>query len=154
MIPSAWELYPEGTLHFQQDNHPVHTANRIQEWFHRRPNIDLLKWPPNSPEWIKSIENVWAGVKGILRSNWAEQSVGTSDELCKRVLNMWQEVATDVDLFHNLVDSMPRRMRAIVNAGGLWTKYESLPQIFFFKYFFAYVLFINIWYLRTFRGSK
>ena len=33
MIPSARELYPEGTLHFWQDNHPVHTANRIQELF-------------------------------------------------------------------------------------------------------------------------
>ena len=31
MIPSAWELYLEGTLHFQQDNHTVHTADRIQE---------------------------------------------------------------------------------------------------------------------------
>ena len=33
MIPSALELYPEGTLHFRQDKHPVHIANRIQEWF-------------------------------------------------------------------------------------------------------------------------
>ena len=72
---------------------------------------------------MNPIENVWTRVKGILRSNWAEQSVGTSGELLNRVLNTWQEVATDVDLFHNLVDSMPSTMRAIVNAGGLLTKY-------------------------------
>ena len=80
MIPSAWELYPEGKLHFQQDNHPVHTANRIQEWFNRRPDIDLLEWPQNSPD-MNPIETVWARVKGILRSNWAGPPDRTSDEL-------------------------------------------------------------------------
>ena len=74
MIPSAWELYPEGTLHFQQGNHPVYIANRIQEWFIWRPDIDLLVWPPNSPD-MNPIENVWARVKRILRSNWAEPPV-------------------------------------------------------------------------------
>ena len=122
MILSAWELYPEGTLHFQQDNHPIHTANRIQEWFNRRPDIDLLKWPPNSPD-MNPIENVWARVKGILCSNWAEPPDWTSEELWNRVLNAWQEMSTDIDLIHNLVDSMPCRMRAIVDAGGLRTKY-------------------------------
>ena len=96
MIPSAWELYPEGTLLLQQDYHPVHTVNRIQEWFNRRPDIDLLEWRPHSPD-MNTIENVWSRVKGILRSNWAEPSVRTSDELWNRVLNAWQEVATDVD---------------------------------------------------------
>ena len=119
MIPSAWELYPEGTLHFQQDNHPLQSD---QQRFNRRPDIELLEWPPNSPD-MNPIENVWARVMGILRSDWAEPPAQTSDELWNRVLNAWQEVATDVELFHNLVDSLPRRMRAIFNAGGLWTKY-------------------------------
>ena len=94
----------------------------MQEWFNRRPDIDLLEWPPNSPD-MNPIEKVWARVKGILCSNWAEPPVRTSDKLWNRVLNAWQEVAMDEDLFHNSVDSMPHRMRTIVNAGGLWTKY-------------------------------
>ncbi|KAJ4436281.1 hypothetical protein ANN_18912 [Periplaneta americana] len=56
---------------FQQDNHPVHTANHIQKWFMRRSDVDLLKWPPNSPD-MNVIENVWARLKKILHSNWAE----------------------------------------------------------------------------------
>ena len=71
MIPSAWELYPEGILHFQQDNHPVHTANRIQEWFNRRPDIDLLEWPSNSPEWIrlKVCGLEWKGSYALIGKN-------------------------------------------------------------------------------------
>ncbi|KAJ4430626.1 hypothetical protein ANN_19215 [Periplaneta americana] len=81
MIPSARKRYPEGTLFFQQDNHPI--------------------------------ENLWAAVKRILRSNWAEQPpVRAPEELWDRVLNAWEEMAKNLDLFHNLVDSMLRRMRA------------------------------------------
>ncbi|KAJ4426815.1 hypothetical protein ANN_26614 [Periplaneta americana] len=107
MIPSARERYPEGTLFFQQDNHPVHTINRIQKWFTRRPDVDLVDWPPKSPD-MNRIENLLATVKRILRSNWAEQPpVRTADE---------EEVAMNLNLFRNLVDSMPRRMRAVVDA--------------------------------------
>ena len=62
-------------------------------------------------------------------------------------------MAAFVDLSHNLVHSIPRRMRAIVNAGDLWTKYWSLPQTFLnfidkyswqFVKKFAYASFANL----------
>ena len=71
--------------------------------------------------YMNPIENMWATVQRIRHSNWADPPVRTSDALLNRVLIAWQEVAMDVDLFHKLVDSMPCRMRAIVNAGDLWT---------------------------------
>ncbi|KAJ4449787.1 hypothetical protein ANN_01191 [Periplaneta americana] len=109
--------YVRRTLFFQQDNHPIHTANRIQRWFTRRRDVDPVDWPPNSPD-MNPIQNLWAAVKRILRSNWAEQPpVRTSEELWDRVLDAWEEMAKNLDLFHNLVDSMPRRMRAVVDAG-------------------------------------
>ncbi|KAJ4445498.1 hypothetical protein ANN_07306 [Periplaneta americana] len=81
MIPSARKRYPEGTLFFQQDNHPIHTANRIQRWFTRRRDVDPVDWPPNSPD-MNPIQNLWAAVKRIVRSNWAEQPpVRTPEEL-------------------------------------------------------------------------
>ncbi|KAJ4436458.1 hypothetical protein ANN_19091 [Periplaneta americana] len=40
MIPSVRKRYPEGTLFFQQDTHPIQTANRIQRWFTRRRDVD------------------------------------------------------------------------------------------------------------------
>ncbi|KAJ4443548.1 hypothetical protein ANN_05221 [Periplaneta americana] len=92
-------------------------------WFTRKRDVDPVDWPPNSPD-MNSIKNLWAAVKRILRSNWAEQPpFRTPEELWDRVLDAWEEVAKNLDLFHNLVDSMPRRMRAFVDAGGLWTRY-------------------------------
>ncbi|KAJ4437034.1 hypothetical protein ANN_17168 [Periplaneta americana] len=59
-------------------------------------------------------------VKRILRSNWAEQPpVRTPEKLWDRVLDAWEKMAKNIDLFHNFVDSMPRRMRADVDAGIL-----------------------------------
>ncbi|KAJ4427128.1 hypothetical protein ANN_24744 [Periplaneta americana] len=114
-IPSARKRYPEGTLFFQQDNHPIHTPDRIQRWFTRRRDVDPVNWPPNSPN-MNQIQNLWAAVKRILRSNWAEQPpVRTPEELWDRVIDAW-EMAKNLELF---VDSMPRRMRAVADAGGL-----------------------------------
>ncbi|KAJ4450418.1 hypothetical protein ANN_01842 [Periplaneta americana] len=90
MIPSARKQYPEGTLFFQQDNHPIHTANRIQRWFTRRRDVDPVDWPPNSPD-MNLFQNL--------------------------VLDAREKMAKNLDLFHNLVDSMLRRMRADVDAG-------------------------------------
>ncbi|KAJ4427446.1 hypothetical protein ANN_25069 [Periplaneta americana] len=116
--PSTWKdgpVYKKGTLFFQQDNHPIHTANRIQRWFTRRRDVHPVDWPPNSPD-MNPIQNLWAAVKRILRSIWAEQPpVRTPEELWDRVLDAWEEMTKNLDLFHNLVDSMPRRMRAVAS---------------------------------------
>ncbi|KAJ4441103.1 hypothetical protein ANN_10953 [Periplaneta americana] len=56
-------------------------------------------------------------VQTDLCSNWAEQPpVRTADELWDRVLDAWEEVAMNLDLFNNLVDSMLRKMRAVIDA--------------------------------------
>ncbi|KAJ4451888.1 hypothetical protein ANN_03366 [Periplaneta americana] len=77
----------------------------------------LCEGSNESPGSLKTI------FKRILRSNWAEQPpVRTPEELWDRVLDAWEKMAKNLDLSHNLVDSMPRRMRADVDAGGLWTR--------------------------------
>ncbi|XP_069694748.1 uncharacterized protein [Periplaneta americana] len=43
--------------------------------------------------------------------------VRTPEELWDRVLDAWKEVAKNLDLFHNLLDSMLHRIRAVVDAG-------------------------------------
>ncbi|KAJ4450174.1 hypothetical protein ANN_01581 [Periplaneta americana] len=66
---------------------------------------------------MNPFQNLWAAVKRILRSNWAEQPpVRTPEELWDGVLDAWEEMVKNLDLFHNLVDSIPRRMRAVVDS--------------------------------------
>ncbi|KAJ4436141.1 hypothetical protein ANN_18768 [Periplaneta americana] len=52
---------------------------------------------------MNKIEYLVVGVKRILRSIWAEQPpVRTPEELWDRVLDVWEEMAKNLDLFHNL----------------------------------------------------
>ena len=49
----------EGNLIFQQDNHPVRCSMGVQRWFARRPEIELIPWPPKSPD-LNVVEHMWA----------------------------------------------------------------------------------------------
>ncbi|KAJ4441484.1 hypothetical protein ANN_11339 [Periplaneta americana] len=91
---------PTNLLDTTQDNHPIHTTNWIQRWFTRRHDVDPVDWPPNSPD-MNPIQNLWAAVKRILRSNWAEQPlIRTLEELWDR-----EAVAGSGNVMDNLSQS-------------------------------------------------
>lgn len=122
-LPSARVRYPEGTLLFQQDNCSVHTAAVVQDWFSRKPEIEVINWPPATPD-LNIIENVWAELKRRRREKYANQPPRNQDQLWDQVVETWEELACDQQhWFATLVDSMPRRIRAVVEADGWWTKY-------------------------------
>ncbi|KAJ4442531.1 hypothetical protein ANN_04118 [Periplaneta americana] len=63
-------------------------------------------------------QNVLVGLRLVtsLLKLTEQPPVRTPEEMWDRVLDAWEEVTKNLDLFHNLVDSMPRRMRAVVDA--------------------------------------
>lgn len=123
IIPGARLWYPEGRLTYQHDNHPAHTSIRIQSWFQRRENIiECLPWPPKSPD-LNPIEHVWALLKKTLKENWPDPAPRTVNALWDLVHSSWERIAMDEDFFHTLVNSMPRRIQAVIDANGMWTKY-------------------------------
>lgn len=122
MIPSVRHLYPEGTIEFQQDNAPIHTAQLIQNWLSNENYINLIDWPPCSPD-LNPIENVWAETKRVLRENWVYPGPRNADELWLLVHEAWEEVAHSENYAKRLVNSMPRRMNLVVEEEGSWIPY-------------------------------
>lgn len=102
---------------FQQDNDPKHTSRIAHNWLddHR---IEVLEWPPQSPD-LSPIEYLFKHLKNKL----AEYETEPKDipELWERAEVEWDKISKDVCV--NLIDSMPRRIAAVIKAKGGYTKY-------------------------------
>lgn len=101
---------------FQQDNDPTHKAKIVMENFKEK-NVKLFEWPPNSPD-LNPIENLWY----IIKQKISRQGVGFKKaELWEKFHKEWK--AMDVKICQNLVDSMPKRIKMCLQAGGNPIKY-------------------------------
>ncbi|GFT34175.1 transposable element Tc1 transposase [Trichonephila clavipes] len=100
---------------FQQDNDPKHAAFVVKEWllYHCR---NQLNTPPQSPN-LNVIENLWSHLERAVQKHQI-----TSKEQLKSVLQEeWLNIAPDTP--RHLVESIPRRLEAVISAKGYATKY-------------------------------
>ena len=97
---------------FQQDNDPKHTSKKAQRWLLDN-NIKLLDWPPQSPD-INPLEHLWGHLKRQLRK-YDTPPKGVH-ELWERLVKEWNAISPEVCL--KLIDRMPRRIQAVLNAKG------------------------------------
>ena len=104
-------------LVFQHDNSPIHTAKKTVKWFETK-KIDKMNWPANSPD-LNPIENIWK----LLKDNIQKQKnfPKTVDELKTALSEEWSKF--DVSILRKVVDSMPQRIEAALDAKGGPTKY-------------------------------
>lgn len=119
VIPSMQFFFPQNTGSFQDDNAKIHRANCVKDWFTEFSDMFLhMDWPPQSPD-LNPIEWLWDVLEKSLRSS---PNLPTSlAELGDTLLKKWTGIT--VDTLHNLVETMPRRMRAVIKAKGGPTKY-------------------------------
>lgn len=104
-------------LIFQQDNDPKHTSKRAKDWMNNN-NITLLDWPSQSPD-LNPIEHLWNHIKKEL-CQYPTQAKGVW-EIWDRVAEVWGKIKPEV--CQGLIESMPRRIEAVVKAKGGHTKY-------------------------------
>jgi hypothetical protein len=107
---------PEESIIFQEDNDPKHSSKRAQNWF-KSEGIRLLDWPAQSPD-LSPIEHLWQHLKK--RINSYERSARGVWELWERIDAEWGKI--EVEECQKLIESMPRRLEAVIQANGGHTK--------------------------------
>jgi hypothetical protein len=107
----------EGKRYFQQDNDFKHTSRKATKWFEDN-DIQVLSWPAQSPD-LNPIEHLWEHLKRQLRKY--DNPPRGAHELWDRLVDEWNEIAPEV--CQNLIESMPRRIEAVIKANGDHTKY-------------------------------
>ncbi|GFX87299.1 transposable element Tcb2 transposase [Trichonephila clavipes] len=120
---------------FQQDNDPKNTAFVIKEWllYHCR---NQLNTPPQSPN-LSVIENLWSHLERAVRKH----QIASKEQLKSVLQEEWLNIAPDTT--RHPVESMPRRLEAVISAKGLlatdhvilnhcqvtWTTPELAPSL-------------------------
>jgi len=102
---------------FQHDNDSKHTSRMATNWL-KENGIEVLDWPPQSPD-LNPIEHLWWHLKRRLAGY--EDAPTSMHELWTRVEMEWEAIPTDVCV--GLIESMPRRVAAVLRARGSYTKY-------------------------------
>jgi len=111
---------------FQQDDAKIHTARDTITWFAGN-NIQVMEWPPNSTD-LNLIEHCWKTLKEKLHQRFPNiNNTKAGLDIVKRCLAEAFDVVwildRKADFLESLWESMPRRVAAVLDALGWYTKY-------------------------------
>ena len=101
---------------FMDDNAPCHRAKSVLNWMMAKNLKRMEVWPPQSPD-LNPIEHVW----DILGNKVQENKPRNLQELEKKLEEEWKKTSA-IDI-QNIINSMPRRVAAVIAAKGGHTKY-------------------------------
>lgn len=102
---------------FQQDNDPKHTSKLVRQYFEDQ-GINVLPWPAQSAD-MSIIKHCWDKLDHQIRS--CNPLPTNKDQLWVAVQEEWAKL--DVEYLRGLYRSLPRRLTALDDAKGSYTKY-------------------------------
>ena len=76
----------------------------------------VLDWPGNSPD-LNPIENCW----NLMKNKLKEFEFSNIGQLREKLIKLWIEMPAEY--FQNLAESMPRRLKLVIEKDGWMTKY-------------------------------
>ncbi len=88
-----------------------HKAQIISDWFLEQ--FNFLKWRPQSPD-LNPIEHLWYVVEREIGIMYLQPT--NVQQLHDAIMSIWTKVSEEC--FQNLVESMPRRVKAVLKAKG------------------------------------
>ncbi len=111
-VPIFW-------CYFQQDNAPRHKAQIISDWFLELDNeFTLLKWHPHSLD-LNPIEHDWDVVEREIHIMDVQPT--NLQQLRDAIMSIWTKISEEC--FQHFVESMPRRIKAVLKAKWGPTRY-------------------------------
>lgn len=117
MLPQAREWFGAEEWLFMQDGAPCHTAKRSINYLASE-NVTVIDWPGNSPD-MNPIETLWGIMKARLRS----KTITTKTDMICQLIQVWLKDASVATTCERLIQSMPLRVRALIEAKGGHTKF-------------------------------
>lgn len=102
---------------FMHDNARPHTARVVQNYLNEV-GITIMDWPAHSPD-LNPLEHVWDHIGRAIRDRRGE--LHTLEQLRQAVREEWGNL--DQHFITHLIDSMPRRLQAVIGARGGNTRY-------------------------------
>ena len=119
------QVADENTFLFMHDNAPCHKAKAVLH-FLAQYHVSIMKWPAQSLD-LNLIENLWAALKEAFHKRFLElfghplKSLEARYRYGEVLQEVWYNQG--MELVKALVESMPKRIQAVLKANGGWTKY-------------------------------
>lgn len=117
LLPFLDDLDDQENYLFQEDNAPIHTARIVKSWKEEN-DVNSIPWPAQSPD-LNPIENLWDELERQVRAHTPLPK--NREDLWEILQEEWLNI--DINKYQNLVDSMPRRIAAVIQSKGHPTKY-------------------------------
>ena len=116
MLPWATGMFGRNFVYIQ-NNAPPHAARDMAVFLDQQ-DVDVMDWPARSPD-MNPIDHVWDQMSVWIRDK--DDPSSTIAELNNAVRQAWAAVRAVTA--RTLVESIPRRVRALLAARGGHTRY-------------------------------